>query len=540
MSLWRGVNRLSGATQIRLHSSLPQVNYAVRSTTFVPTTKEVPADAAIPSHQLLVRAGFIRKTSNGIYMMLPLACRTLAKLEAIIDEHMHAIGCSKLSMPCLLTADLWKETGRWESSGPELFRVNDRRDVAHFSSPKLLPLRLYQIGRKYRDEIRPRFGLLRAKEFIMKDAYSFDIDREAAEATYRLMVEAYHKILNALKLPIAQVEADTGNIGGSLSHEFHVLSDFGEDGLLSCTKCDYAANVEKASGVYASTSATVDGESLADIVKNSKNYTSTLYLYNKNQLVVVLTPEYREVNPMSLKGHLDDIDQLVDVAKGHIDCSLELPSPMVFVDSAVTLDASASNVLAQSSTVIHGEFRTAKEHDGCPRCTSGALAEKRGIEVGHVFYLGNKYSKVLGAQYLDVHGKPQDMDMGCFGMGVSRLMAASVESLHDQHGIIWPDAIAPYKVVVIGLGKEQDATTSEAKNIAADLATALKDDVMLDDRWNERPGVKLTEAELIGYTWRVVVGKRFATEGVVEVLHRPTMSVSYVAPSDLKAIITAN
>ncbi|OQR90819.1 prolyl-tRNA synthetase [Achlya hypogyna] len=556
--MWRSIDRVHRGRAARALSTAAESSYALRSTTFIPTTKEVPADAAIPSHQLLVRAGMIRKTSNGIYMMLPLAGRVLAKLEAIIDKHMAAIGCSKLSMPCLLTADLWKETGRWESSGPELFRVHDRRDVAHclgptheevftslvastVSSPKQLPLRLYQIGRKYRDEIRPRFGLLRAKEFVMKDAYTFDLDRAGAETTYHLMVDAYHKILHALRLPIAQVEADTGNIGGSLSHEFHVLSGFGEDALLSCSECNYAANVEKARGVLMSPpaplQATTPVASLADVVQAPAGYVPTLYLAeNKTQLVVVLTPEGREVNPLALKGHIADVDNLVAVAKGHVDCALELPSPRVFVDAGVAPSAALAAFL-NSAGAVHGEFRLAREHDGCP-CCSGSLVEKRGIEVGHVFYLGDKYSKVLGAKYLDANGKAQTMDMGCYGMGVTRLMAAAVESLHDAHGIVWPDAIAPYKAVVVGLGKEADPTAAAAKDIAASLARVLPDDVMLDDRWAERPGVKLTEAELVGYTWRVVVGKRFASEGLVEVLHRPSMTVSHVPPSELEAIVT--
>ncbi|KDO21460.1 prolyl-tRNA synthetase [Saprolegnia parasitica CBS 223.65] len=516
--MWRSVHRLHGLTSARSLSTAPAL--ALRSATFIPTTKEVPADAAIPSHQLLVRAGFIRKTSNGIYMMLPLAGRSLAKLEAIIDTHMHAIKCSKLSMPCLLTADLWQETGRWESSGPELFRVTDRRDVAHclgptheevftslvastVSSPKLLPLRLYQIGRKYRDEIRPRFGLLRAKEFVMKDAYTFDVDRAGAETTYHLMVDAYHKILATLQLPIAQVEADTGNIGGSLSHEFHVLSGFGEDALLSCSSCTYAANVEKARGVLPASSISAPIASLGDLVASTHGYVPTLYLAeNKTQLVVVLTPEGRDVNPLSLKDHIDDVDGLVQVKPGHVECALSLPSPRIFVDAGVAPSGGLAAFLA-GQNAVSGHFRLAKEHDGCPCCEHGKLVEKRGIEVGHVFYLGHKYSKALGATYVDTHGKAQNMDMGCYGMGVTRLMAASVESLHDKHGIVWPDAIAPYKAVVIGVGKDTEST---ATAVATDLAAALPDDVMLDDRWAERPGVKLTEAELIGYTWRIVVG----------------------------------
>ncbi|RHY34506.1 hypothetical protein DYB32_000908 [Aphanomyces invadans] len=536
--------------------------YALRSSIFIPTTKEVPADAAIPSHQLLLRAGFMRKSSNGIYMMLPLALRSLAKLEAIIDNHMHAIGCSKLSMPNLLHNELWKETGRWESSGPELFRVHDRRDVAHclgptheevftslvastVTSPKALPLRLYQIGRKFRDEIRPRFGLLRAKEFIMKDAYTFDVDREGAEVTYNLMVQAYHAILNELDVPIAQVEADTGNIGGSLSHEFHVLSGFGEDAILSCGTCDYAANVEKARGVVRDSP--TQPATFADVVDQIADSVVISYYHealgSSTRVVAILTPAGREVNVLALKAHSVEVDNLTPCSAASIDSSLPV---QYFIDSAVAVHGAPA-------TAIVGEFRQAKEHDGCPNCAEGVLAAKRGIEVGcvhhgrssrlltwcrHVFYLGDKYSKTLGANFIDSSNHSQPMVMGCYGMGVTRLLAAAVESLHDSHGIVWPQAIVPYRVVVVGFAKKADDDVAvAARAMASTLASVWPDDVVLDDRWGERPGLKLTEAELIGYTWRVVLGKRFATEGLVEVLYRPTMQVDHVPVDRVQALI---
>ncbi|RLO12734.1 hypothetical protein DYB28_015317, partial [Aphanomyces astaci] len=524
-------------------------SYALRSSIFIPTTREVPADAAIPSHQLLLRAGFMRKSSNGIYMMLPLALRSLAKLEAIIDTHMHAIGCSKLSMPNLLHSDLWKETGRWDSSGPELFRVHDRRDVAHclgptheevftslvastVTSPKALPLRLYQIGRKFRDEIRPRFGLLRAKEFIMKDAYTFDVDRRGAEVTYNLMVQAYHAILSELDVPIVQVEADTGNIGGSLSHEFHVLSGFGEDAILSCGTCDYAANVEKARGVVGGGGSTPT--TLADVLAHDNDDVAVTYFQataadSTKRVLAVLSPAGRHVNVLSLKPHGVDVDTLTPLPA--ICGDIASRPVQYFVDSAVSVDGLPTDAIV-------GEFRQAKEHDGCPSCSNGTLVEKRGIEVGHVFYLGDKYSKILKANYVDASNKVQSMEMGCYGMGVTRLLAATVESLHDTHGIVWPQAIVPYRAVVVGLAKKEDDDVAvAAKAIAGTLATVWPDDVVLDDRWGERPGLKLTEAELIGYTWRVVVGKRFASEGLVEVLHRPTMQMNHVLVDNVQAHI---
>ncbi|CAK4079186.1 unnamed protein product [Aphanomyces euteiches] len=519
-------------------------SYAVRSSIFIPTTREVPADAAIPSHQLLLRAGFMRKSSNGIYMMMPLALRSLAKLEAIIDFHMHEIGCSKLSMPNLLHHDLWQATGRWDSSGPELFRVNDRRDVAHclgptheevftslvastVTSPKALPLRLYQIGRKFRDEVRPRFGLLRAKEFVMKDAYTFDVDREGAEVTYGLMVKAYHAILRQLELPIGQVEADTGNIGGSLSHEFHVLSGFGEDALLSCSSCDYAANVEKARSSISMPEESFSSPvtSLADAASHSGLHVTWFQekLDAETRTIAVVTPAGYEVNRLALKPFADEA-KLQDIA-----------APEATEPSLVLVDATAASVV-QIASSEEGDFHLARANDGCPCCQDGVLEEKRGIEVGHVFYLGQKYSKALDAKFVDAQNQTKLMEMGCYGMGITRLLAASVESLHDSHGIVWPRAIVPYQAVVIGLAKSaKDNEAVAASSIAASLSKTFPDDVVLDDRWTERPGIKLTEAELIGYTWRIVVGKRFASEGLVEVLYRPTMEVQHVPLDQLEA-----
>eukprot|EP00644_Phytophthora_capsici_P002289 jgi/Phyca11/548122/estExt2_Genewise1Plus.C_PHYCAscaffold_270342 len=424
---------------------------ALRSVLWAPTEKQAPSDAAVPSHQLLVRAGFVRKGGHGLFALLPLGRRVVAKLEAIIDDEMNKIGGNRVDLSVLTPNELWKQSGRWQSRGPELMTLEDRREdvlvlgptheesitslvAAHYNAAGATnsSLRLYQIGRKFRDEIRPRFGLLRAREFVMKDMYSFDASYDGALQTYQDVTTAYNEILiSRLKLPVKRVEADSGNIGGNLSHEFHVLADIGEDAILSCSSevCDYAANVEKAEG--------------------------------------------------------------------------RLPQ----------------------SSMEHSENE-----------------DKRGIEVGHVFYLGQKYSKPFGATYTDAKNNKHPLEMGCFGLGVSRLVAAAVEASHDDHGIAWPTEIAPYKVLVMSIGgkKREDAVSQAAWDIAGNLSSGnvaglARDDVLLDDRWRESPGSKLAESELIGYPYRVVVGKRFTKEGLVEVQTRATMEKSFMTPEELPA-----
>ncbi|DAZ99308.1 TPA: hypothetical protein N0F65_005476 [Lagenidium giganteum] len=597
------------STQTRTFSSA----YSLRSKLWIPTEKEVPADAAIPSHQLLIRGGVIRKSGHGVFTFLPLGKRIIAKLEAVIDAEMATIHGNKLDLPLIIPSELWKQSGRWQTRGPELMTFADRREDVYALAPtheesitSLVAnhyqntndsLRLYQIGKKFRDEIRPRFGLLRAREFIMKDMYSFDTTYDGALATYKDVVRAYHAILQQrLKLPIAQVEADSGNIGGNLSHEFHVLAPIGEDAILACASntCGYAANVEKAHGALA----VRDGGALTFSEEQEAIAAKAIELAGQAQMkvwtqlaelaatttadasgfqvkvfeetlpesdsadkatprvAVVLVRGDREVNDLSLKSYFNGEElRAVPLAScAHRDVG----DVQVFVDSSLTGDhVTSSTAVAQlldqvvqsqqeCGVQVHcGHFRSAEEGDTCPKCANATLEAKRGIEVGHVFYLGQKYSKpfnVTFTEHEDGTNVKKVMEMGCFGMGVTRLIAAAVEVSHDKHGIVWPVAIAPYKVVVMPIGSKtaEDPLSKAAIDIADQLASGSVPqldgrDVVLDDRWLERPGSKLTESELLGYPYRVVVGKRFATEGLVEVQTRATMDKAFVRPSDLPA-----
>ncbi|OWZ21666.1 Proline-tRNA ligase [Phytophthora megakarya] len=580
---------------------------ALRSMMWVPTEKQAPSDAAVPSHQLLVRAGFVRKGGHGLFALLPLGRRVVAKLEALIDDEMHKIGGNRVDLTVLTPNELWKQSGRWQSRGPELMTLEDRREdllvlgptheenitsivAAHYNAAGAADssLRLYQIGRKFRDEIRPRFGLLRAREFIMKDMYSFDATYDRAAQTYQDVTDAYNEILiSRLKLPVKRVEADSGNIGGNLSHEFHVLADVGEDAILSCSSsaCDYAANVEKAEGLLP-TSTKPCGEvsvELAAIIAQLEEHVRTgdeqmwktimelqeiaglqgfsvklvheqEEVYDPNadekddaadrlppRMALCFAQHDREVNELTAKPFIGGDEELHFL----LDDSLkqnEQASP------AVDALLSAAETISKQQDHTHlawGHFRLAQAGDCCPRCNSGGsavLEDKRGIEVGHVFYLGQKYSKPFGATYTDTKNNKHPLAMGCYGLGVSRLVAAAVEACHDAHGITWPTEIAPFKVLVMSIGgKKQDDTVSQAAwDIAGQLASGkvtnlVRDDVLLDDRWRESPGSKLAESELIGYPYRVVVGKRFTNEGLVEVQTRATMEKTFMAPDALPA-----
>ncbi|KAF1326273.1 Proline-trna ligase, partial [Globisporangium splendens] len=607
--------------------------YALRSALWIPTEKEVPADAAIPSHQLLLRGGFIRKSGHGVFAFLPLGKRVVSKLEAIIDDEMAAIQGNKLDLPLMIPAELWQQSGRWQTRGPELITFADRRDVLHALAPtheesitSLVAthynqnnsthganhsLRVYQVGKKFRDEIRPRFGLLRAREFVMKDMYSFDTSFERALETYEDVVRAYETILKArLKLPIAKVEADSGSIGGNLSHEFHVVADIGEDAILSCAshECGYAANVEKAFGTLSvveekaptrehevasglmETLAQIQQQVQADDLNAWKQFLAlsprsgftckvlrerptsdddndTKQDQQLQQYAIVFAREDREVNELSLKSFFsgEELEEVKPAALNAIDdwnaafksntqrLHLFFDDSLAFEESStVVVEAlkDAAQVHADQAlvSVHHGHFRMAQEGDGCPRCAHSHLEAKRGIEVGHVFYLGQKYSKPFDVTFTETDsesGQPvkKVMEMGCFGMGVTRLIASAVEVSHDKHGIIWPVEIAPYKVIVMAIGSKtgDEPISQTAIGIARELASSSKvtglkrDDVILDDRWNESPGSKLAESELLGYPYRVVVGKRFAKEGLVEVQTRATLEKTFLSPNNTKS-----
>ncbi|TYZ68404.1 hypothetical protein PybrP1_006192 [[Pythium] brassicae (nom. inval.)] len=606
--------------------------FALRSTLWVPTEKEVPADAAIPSHQLLVRGGFVRKSGHGTFAFLPLGRRVVAKLEALIDAEMRAIRGNKIDLPLITPAELWQQSGRWQARGPELMTFADRRAALHVLAPTheesvtslvashFAPgshvggsLRLYQVGKKFRDEIRPRFGLLRAREFVMKDMYSFDASFEAALETYADVVRAYEAILvTRLRLPVAKVEADSGAIGGSLSHEFHVVADVGEDAILSCATpaCGYAANVEKAVGVLPSDAARASATATAaadndndELPRRDSSERIQQLLHARDVRVwqalaalgggsdsdapapftvkvlrehadsgdndndsadsgavgdaeppryaVVFARRDREVNALSLKSFFggEELEAVSASALAALDVAHVQLS--VFVDDSLdadtTADATGAALLVARAAaafdapdgpvrVHRGHFRVARAGDGCPRCSSHApLQAKRGIEVGHVFYLGTKYSKPFGVTSGGGPGERDSvLEMGCYGMGVSRLLAAAVEVAHDARGIVWPTAIAPYKVVVLAIGSSSadEPLAQTAVAIARELASGAvagldPDDVLLDDRWRERPGSKLAESELLGFPFRVVVGQRFAREGLVEVQTRATLAKDF-------------
>jgi len=537
----------------------------------IPTLKENPAEAEAVSHRLLLRAGMIRKLASGIYNYLPLGLRVLRKVERIVREEMDRAGAQEVLLPAVQPAELWHESGRWQVYGKELLRFQDRhgRDCCfgptheevitdlvrkEVHSYRQLPLNLYQIQVKFRDEIRPRFGLIRGREFIMKDAYSFDADESGAEACYRRMYDAYNRIFTRCGLSFKVVEADSGPIGGSFSHEFMVLADTGEDGLASCTRCDYAANLEKAEVALDPGSPgppagdapelaptpnvrTVEevaaflGVTPADIVK-------TLIYETDDGPVAVLIRGDHEVNEVKVKNLLGVTDlilaglirvqELTGAEVGFAGpVKLKLP---IYADQAVarmTAMVTGANRDNYHLKQVHpqrdvkiakvGDLRSITVQDPCPRC-GAALTIIRGIEVGHIFKLGLKYSKALKATYLDAEGKEQYLYMGCYGIGVSRIVAAAIEQGHDANGIIFPVALAPFQVGLIPIALNDPAVRECVESLHADLEAAGIE-VLLDDR-DERPGVKFKDCDLLGLPFRVVVGAKALAQGKAEVRHR--------------------
>jgi prolyl-tRNA synthetase len=537
----------------------------------IPTLKENPAEAEAVSHRLLLRAGMIRKLASGIYNYLPLGLRVLRKVERIVREEMDRAGAQEVLLPAVQPAELWHESSRWQVYGKELLRFQDRhgRDCCfgptheevitdlvrkEVHSYRQLPLNLYQIQVKFRDEIRPRFGLIRGREFIMKDAYSFDADESGAEACYRQMYDAYNRIFTRCGLSFKVVEADSGPIGGSFSHEFMVLADTGEDGLASCTSCDYAANLEKAVVTLAPGSpgppagdapeaaptpnVRTVGEVAAFLKVTPADIVKTLIYETDNGPVAVLIRGDHEVNEVKVKNLLGVTDlilaglirvqELTGAEVGFAGpVKLKLP---IYADQAVarmTAMVTGANrdnyhlkqVHPQRDVKITGvaDLRSITVQDPCPRC-GGALTILRGIEVGHIFKLGLKYSKALKATYLDAEGKEQYLYMGCYGIGVSRIVAAAIEQGHDANGIIFPVALAPFQVGLIPIALNDPAVRECVESLHAALEAAGVE-VLLDDR-DERPGVKFKDCDLLGLPFRVVVGAKALAQGKAEVRHR--------------------
>ncbi len=557
------------------------------SQTFIPTLKEVPQDAEIPSHQLLLRAGLMRKLHSGLFTFLPLGLRALRKVSQIIREEMDRAGAMEILMPALHPQELWELTGRLTSMKDVMFTFKDRADrplllgptheevvtdlaAREISSYRQLPVNFYQIQTKFRDEIRPRFGLMRAKEFIMKDAYSFDTDWDGASRSYQAMYDAYVRIFKRCGLVTKPVEADTGAMGGNQSHEFMVITDAGEDGLVECDSCSYAANLERAEGisthVYATPATLLPVEKIAtptqrtiqevaDFLKaDPKNLLKTLVYEADGALVAVVLPGDREVNEIKLRKALGA--SAVALAADHQVRALTGATPgfvgpvglsgvkIVCDRTAQGLQDGVTGANEDGHHIIHvslerdvkvdlfADIAMAKEGDRCPVC-GGTLRVKRGVEVGHVFKLGTKYSEALGATFLDEAGQTQTAIMGCYGIGVSRTLQAVVEQSHDKDGIRWPVSIAPFQVHAVLL-TPQDAASREAGDRAVAALEGLGVEVLYDDR-DERPGFKFKDADLLGMPLRLTIGGKSLARGVAEVKIRGVEGIQEVPVAEAPA-----
>jgi prolyl-tRNA synthetase len=544
---------------------------------FIPTLKETPSDAEVISHQLMLRAGMIRKLSAGIYNYLPLGLRSIRKFENIVREEMNKADAIEMLMPSVQPAELWQESGRWQFYGKELLRFKDRKDNEFCMGPtheevitdmvrreiksyRQMPLNFYQVQTKFRDEIRPRFGLMRGREFIMKDAYSFDVDSAAADLSYEKMYNAYMRIFERCGLNFRAVEADTGTIGGSSSHEFMVLAESGEDAIVSCNSCRYAANVEKAEVRAAATvtaagvahlekKPTPDKKTISDVaaylgVKVEATIKALVCSNGEGAFVMALLRGDHELNEIKLKNALgwDDIRMATDdeilaatgapvgflgpigVKNGlQIICDQALSGMTDCVIGANETDMHYIGANPGRDFVIErtADLRNVMSGDACPRCESGNMEMWRGIEVGHVFKLGTKYSEKLGATYLDADGKENIIFMGCYGIGIGRTVAASIEQNHDENGIIFPIPLAPFHCSVVALNPAKEkGVLAEAEEIYFKLEK-LGLEVLFDDR-DERPGVKFKDNDLIGIPLRIVVGSKGLAEGKVELKNRKT------------------
>ena len=543
---------------------------------YAPTLREVPAEAEIPSHKLMLRAGYMRKAAGGIYTYLPLAWRVLHKIENIVREEMDAIGSQEILMPVVQPAEIWQESGRWDVYGAEMWRVKDRHSRefclgptheemvttlirADVRSYRQLPLCVYQIQDKFRDERRPRFGLMRSREFIMKDAYSFDVDEAGLNVSYKAMYDAYTRIFTRCGLKFRPVEADSGAIGGSGSHEFMVLADSGEAEIVYCDKCNYAANTEKAELHVIETApeaalekqivATPDCKTIADVcaylkLPVEKSVKAVAYKSEKGLILCFVrgdheVNEVKVVNTCHVLG-VEMADEAMLTAAGTVGgymgpVGMDPNKTMVVVDQSVmkmhNFCCGANkegfhylnvNPGRDFTPTFVADIRLIQEGDACPHC-GGKVSKARGIEVGQVFKLFTKYSEALKATYLDESGKPKPMQMGCYGVGVSRTMAAAVEQYNDENGIIWPAAIAPYHVLIVPVNNKDQESLHKAEEIYTQLQKAGVE-VIIDDR-NERPGVKFKDADLIGYPIRIVVGPKTISTGSLEVKIRKTGEV---------------
>lgn len=547
-----------------------------QSQMLIPTLREVPADAEIASHKLLLRAGMARQLASGIYTYLPLALRTLHKIQAIVREEMNRAGGQELLMPAMQPAELWHQTGRWDVYGPELVRLQDRHDRSFALGPtheevitslvrdeinsyKKLPINLYQIQTKFRDEVRPRFGLIRCREFIMKDAYSFDTTQEGLDINFQAMYDAYTRIFTRVGLNFRAVEADAGAIGGKGTYEFMALCEIGEDTIAYSEEGDFAANLEKAEVVY-KPSAKPEGEvpafekvhtpgvkTIEQLTKamnvEAKQIIKSLIYRVDEKLVMILVRGDHELNEVKLKNLYDatqvglaqeaDLRALTGAPAGFVGPVGLDPEKVEIIADNYVQDVHDGIVGANEAdyhlahVVIGRDFKVGRfadlrnitEGDECPR-TGGAIKFARGVEVGHVFKLGTKYSQAIGATFLDENGRSQPMIMGCYGIGVSRTIAAAIEQNNDENGIIWPVAIAPFHVHVIPVNVKVDEQRLTSEQVTEQLQRAGVE-VLFDDR-PERAGVKFKDADLIGLPLRITISDKAAQEGTAEVRIRKT------------------
>lgn len=553
---------------------------------YSPTLRELPADAVVVSHQYMLKAGMMRKIGNGIYSFLPLAWRSIQKVEKIIREEINKTGAQEIMMPIVQPAELWQKTGRWDVFGPEMFKLKDRNDREYCLGPtheelvtsliqmdttsyKQLPVSVYQIQNKYRDEKRPRFGLMRSREFIMKDGYTFDADEEGLDKQYKLMYDAYTRIFTRCGLTFRPVIADSGAIGGSGSHEFEVLADSGEADIVYCENCDFAASIEAVdpltvkcdihndkekelvetpgqhtiemvcdflhAPVAQSVKAVVynvDGLVVLAMVRGDHevNETKIQHIYNAINVDMASDEDLKKVgltagyiSPIGLK-RTKDFDILVD------------PTVMEMQDACCGANEKDKHYIhvnpARDFTDVRVEtIRQIQEGDVCPHC-GGKIVRCRGIEVGQVFKLGTKYSEALHATFLDNQGKSHPFVMGCYGIGVTRTVAASIEQNHDDDGIIWPVAIAPYEAVIVPANNKSEEVMAAARKLYEDMEDS-RDEVVLDDR-NERAGIKFKDADLIGYPVRVTIGKKWQQSGCVEIKIRRSGEVVEVPLEEAK------
>ncbi|TXI29428.1 MAG: proline--tRNA ligase [Aquipseudomonas alcaligenes] len=539
------------------------------------TLKETPSDAVVISHQLMLRAGMTRKLASGLYTWLPMGLRVLRKAEAIVREEMNAAGALEVLMPAVQPAELWQESGRWEQYGPELLRIKDRHDREFCVGPtheevitdlarnelnsyKQLPINMYQIQTKFRDEIRPRFGLMRGREFLMKDAYSFHLDQASLQETYDRMHQAYCNVFTRLGLNFRPVQADTGSIGGTGSHEFHVLAESGEDDIAFSDSSDYAANIEKAEAIPRETTRGAASEELRLVdTPNAKTIdelvaqfglsiektvkTLVVHAAEEGKLIALIVRGDHELNEIKAANHDLVASPLAFASEAEIRAAigagpgslgpLNLPIPCIIDRSVALMNdfGAGANVDDKHYFGLNWErdlplpavadLRNVVAGDPSPD-GKGTLVIKRGIEVGHIFQLGTKYSEAMGCKVLGESGKPVTLTMGCYGIGVSRVVAAAIEQNYDERGILWTDALAPFQIAIVPMKYENEAVREATDKLYAEL-TAAGYEVLLDDRDKKTsPGVKFADMELIGIPHRIVVSERSLAEGNLEYKHR--------------------